>query len=240
MAIEIDIIPVLKDNYAYLLKVNNGETAVVDPGEAGPVIAELEQQDLSLDYILNTHHHGDHIAGNAALIEKYGAKLVGPAKEKMRIQNMDILLNEGDIFSFGDEDVQILETPGHTTGGICFYFPDSKSIFTGDTLFLMSTGRLFEGTPEQMWESLQKIMVLPDDTRIYCGHEYTLDNGEFCLSIEPGNKDLQKRVEHVRALREKNQPTMPGTIKEEKQTNAFLRAGSAKGYAQIRKMKDTA
>ena len=236
--IDISIIPILKDNYAYLLTSKSGETAIVDPGEAAPVIAALESRGLSLNYILNTHHHGDHIAGNTALQEKYGAKIAGPAKEQARIENMDILLDKSSYFSFGGEKVQILETPGHTSGHICFYFPESKAVFTGDTLFLMGCGRLFEGTAEQMWNSLQKIMVLPDDTRVYCGHEYTLGGAKFCLKIEPENKDLQSRLQQVKDLRDKNQPTIPGTIGLEKKTNAFVRAGSAEKFAEIRKQKD--
>lgn len=236
--IDISIIPILKDNYAYLLISKSGETAVVDPGEADPVIAALEDRGLSLDYILNTHHHGDHIAGNSALQKKYGAKIVGPAKEQTRIPNMDILLDENSDFSFGGEDIQILETPGHTSGHICFYFPLSKVVFTGDTLFLMGCGRLLEGTAAQMWNSLQKIMALPDDTHVYCGHEYTLGGAKFCLEIEPENTALQKRLQQVKNLRDKNQPTIPGTIGLERKTNAFVRAGSAEKFAEIRKLRD--
>lgn len=238
--IEITTIPILKDNYAYLLKTEDGEVAVVDPGEAGPVIEELERRKLRLTHVLNTHHHGDHIAGNAELLNKYGAILVGPLKEQKRIPGMNMLLEESSVFSFGIEQVQIIETPGHTRGHICFYFPESKAVFTGDTLFLMSTGRLFEGTAEDMWGSLEKLMALPDDTRVYCGHEYTLSNGEFCLSVEPDNEALQQRMAEVRALREQNKPTMPGTIGLEKQTNAFMRAGSAARYGEIRELKDAA
>ena len=236
--IDVTIIPTLKDNYTYLLKSADGRTAIIDPGEAGPVIEELERQKLSLDYILNTHHHADHIAGNGALIEKFDAKLVGPSKESIRIPSMDITLSEDDVFTLGGEDVQILETPGHTTGHICFYFPRSKMVFTGDALFLMSTGRLFEGTPEDLWITLQKLMALPDDTKIYCGHEYTLSNGEFCLGIEPDNQELQSRMKEVRKAREQNQSTMPSTVALEKKTNVFVRADSIERLAEIRRLKD--
>ena len=236
--IDVTIIPVLKDNYAYLIKSADGKTAIIDPGEAAPVITELETQNLSLDYILNTHHHGDHIAGNAALIERYSAKLVGPEKEETRITGMDIMLNEGDEFSLGEENIKIIETPGHTTGHICFYFPQSQTVFTGDTLFLMSTGRLFEGSADTMWHSLEKLMVLPNNTKIYCGHEYTLSNGMFCLKIEPNNQDLQKRMEDVHSLRAQNKTTMPSTVGLEKKTNVFIRAGSAEKFAEIRTLKD--
>ncbi len=236
--INITIIPALSDNYVYLLEADNGETAVVDPGEAGPVIEALDEKNLGLDYILSTHHHWDHIGGNADLIGKYSAKLAGPAREETRIPNMDIMLHENDRLPFGSEEIEIIETPGHTTGHICYYLPKTGAVFTGDTLFLMGTGRLFEGTAEQMWGSLQKIMALPDETRIYCAHEYTLGNGEFCLGLEPDNAALQQRMIEVRALRTEGKPTIPATLREEKETNVFLRAGSAKRYGEIRKMKD--
>lgn len=236
--IHVTIIPVLKDNYAYLLQGDNGETAVLDPGEAAPVIKVLEDKDIELDYVLNTHHHGDHIAGNADLIKRYNARLAGSAAEKSRIPAMDILLEEDSEFFFGGEPVSILETPGHTRGHICFYFPQSKIAFTGDTLFLMSCGRLFEGTAEQMWQSLSKIMSLPDDTKIYCGHEYTLASGEFGLSVEPDNPALHERMKDVRAKRQAGKPTMPALLSLEKKTNVFLRAGSAEEFGRIRTLKD--
>lgn len=238
--IDVEIIPILGDhmNYAYLLKGSNGETAIVDPGEAGPIIEELDKQGLKLDYVLNTHHHWDHTDGNADLIEKYGSKLVGPDVEYDRIKDIDIKLKEGDIFTFGDEDIQTLETPGHTSDHICFYLPDSKIVFTGDTLFIMSCGWLYEGTPQQMWSSLQKITALPDDTQVYCGHEYTLDNAEFCRTIEPQNQDIRDRYEEIKTLREQGKPTVPSTVALEKKTNTFLRAGSSGAFAHIRELKN--
>lgn len=238
--IDLTIIPILKDNYAYLLRADNGDVAIVDPGEAAPIIEEIERQDLKLTHILNTHHHWDHTDGNEELIEKYDAKLIGPLKESIRIPGLDIELSEGDDFEFGGEKIEIIDTPGHTMGHICFYFPDSGIVFTGDTLFLMSTGRLFEGTADHIWGSLEKLAALPDETKVYCGHEYTVSNAKFCLTIEPDNEDLQKRYEAMKELRRKKQPTMPGTIGEEKKTNAFMRAGSAEGYAKIRTLKDAA
>ncbi len=238
--INVTIIPVLGDhmNYAYLLQSENGQNAIIDPGESGPIIEVLQKQNLTLDYIFNTHHHWDHTDGNADLVEKYGAKLVGPAKEDKHISGLDIKLDEGNHFIFGDEKIEILETPGHTAGHICFYFPESRMVFTGDTLFLLGCGRLFEGTPSQMWNSLSKIAALPDDTKIYCGHEYTIGLGKFCLKIEPDNEDLKIRMKQIRALRKQNKPTIPGTIKEEKQTNVFLRAGDAKNFEALRTLKD--
>ncbi len=237
---EIELIPLLKDNYAYLLIDESGAVAVLDPSEAMPVQAVLEEKGLTLDYVLNTHHHGDHTAGNAGLKEIYGCEIIGPAAETARINTMDRGLKEGDVFEFGRTSARIIETPGHTSGHICFYFAEDHALFCGDTLFAMGCGRLFEGSAEQMWNSLSKIMSLPDETRIYCGHEYTLANGEFCLSVEPDNADLQKRVEEVRGLRAGGFATIPTTLGLEKKTNSFLRAGSAEKFAQIRRLKDAA
>ncbi len=236
--IKVTIVPILEDNYAYILEGSNGQTAIVDPGESGPIIIAIGDRRLGLDYIFNTHHHGDHIAGNRDLSNAYGAKIAGPAADAHRIAGMDIELREATPFDFGGEKMKILETPGHTSGAICLYFPESKILFTGDTLFSLGCGRLFEGTPEQMWESFQKIMALPDDTRIYCGHEYTQDNGKFCLTIEPDNADLILRMNEVDKLREENKPTLPTTIGLEKKTNALLRAGSAERFAQLRKLRN--
>lgn len=236
--ITVTLIPILKDNYAYLLEADTGDIAVLDPGEAGPIIDLLSEKNLKPDYIFNTHHHGDHTAGNAALLKHYDSKLAGPKADAHRIPNMEILLSESDSFRFGTENVQILETPGHTTGGICFYFPDSGCAFTGDCLFLMSCGRIFEGTSEQMWDSLSKIAALPDETLIYCGHEYTVSNAEFCLHVEPDNDLIKNRYEEVKSLRAQGLPTIPAPLSLEKQTNVFLRAGSAENFAVLRKQKD--
>jgi hydroxyacylglutathione hydrolase len=235
--ITVTLIPILKDNYAYLLE-GGGQVAVLDPGEAAPVIDAIQKKKGRLDYILNTHHHGDHIAGNAELKLKYGAKIVAPGHET-RISS-DYPVREGDDFSFGGEKAEIFETPGHTRGHICFYFPKSKIVFTGDTLFLMGCGRLFEGSAEQMWGSLAKITALPDDTQIYCGHEYTQSNGKFSLTVEPKNIDLIERVAEVDVLRAAGQPTIPAALGLEKKTNVFLRAGSAARFAEIRSLKDAA
>lgn len=234
----ITIIPVLSDNYAYLLEAENGCVAIVDPGEAGPVQEFLERKGLRLDYILNTHHHGDHTGGNAALKSAYGAKLAGPAKETGRIAGMDILLSEDSDFSLGPEPVTILETPGHTRGGLTYYLPKTGAAFTGDTLFSMGCGKLFEGTAGQMWHSLQKIMALPEDTKLYPGHEYSLANAEFCLSEEPDNNDLRARLREVKAARAQSLPTIPVSLALEKKTNSFLRAGSAEKFAHLRARKD--
>lgn len=234
--IKVHIIPILKDNYAYILASAN-EVAVLDPGEAGPVIDFLEKNGLKPSYIFNTHHHGDHIAGNAEIKEKYGAQIAAPAHEA-RIKS-DIGLREGQDFSFGGEEAMILETPGHTRGSVCLYFPESKIVFVGDTLFSLGCGRVIEGTMEQMWMSLQKIAALPGETNIYCGHEYTVQNGEFCLTVEPNNKDLKIRVAKAESLRQLGAPTLPVSLESEKKTNVFLRAGSPERFAELRIRKDT-
>ncbi|KAG9141317.1 hypothetical protein Leryth_001788 [Lithospermum erythrorhizon] len=225
--LQINWVPCLKDNYAYLLHdVDTGTVGVVDPSEAVPIIDALGQRDFNLTYILNTHHHYDHTDGNLELKKKYGAKVIGPAADKDRIPGIDIALNDGDKWMFAGHEVHIMDTPGHTRGHISFYFPGSKSIFTGDTLFSLSCGKLFEGTPEQMFASLRKITSLPDDTNVYCGHEYTLSNSKFALSIEPGNQDLRSYAAHVSYLRDKGLPTIPTTLKTEKSCNPFLRTSS--------------
>jgi len=235
---KITIIPTLSDNYSYLLEAGDGTTAIIDPGEPDPVIEELKKQKKKLNYIIATHHHHDHIGGNAKLQQKYGAKIAGPEKDAARIPGIEITLSEGETFDLGDEPIEIYETPGHTSGHISLYAPRSKALFCADTLFSMGCGRLFEGSPGQMFESLQKLSGLPDDTQIYPGHEYTQSNGEFCLSIEPDNPALQHRMEQVREARAAGQPTIPVTLETEKATNVFLRAQNAEDFARLRAAKD--
>ena len=235
---KIEILPILKDNYTYILKGDNGEIGIVDPGEAQPVLEYLDANSLKPSIIFNTHHHGDHIAGNDEITKRYGCKLAAPAIEP-RIENADIRLMEGSDFSFGGEKVRIIETPGHTSGHICLYFPKSRALFSGDTLFSMGCGRLFEGTPSIMWASLQKLMKLPDDTNIYCGHEYTISYGKFCAHIEPENADIKKRMIEVEALRAQNKPSLPSILGTEKKTNVFLRVGSAEKFGELRTLKDS-
>lgn len=226
--IQIELVPCLRDNYAYLLHdMNTGTVGVVDPSEAVPIVDALNRKNWNLNYILNTHHHYDHTGGNIELKERYGAKVIGSGADDDRIPGIDIALNDGDKWMFAGHEVLVLATPGHTRGHITFYFPGSKAVFTGDTLFSLSCGKLFEGTPQQMLSSLKKITSLPDDTNVYCGHEYTLSNSKFALSIEPGNKELQSYASHVTRLREKGLPTIPTSLKIEKQCNPFLRTSSA-------------
>ncbi|MBU0859895.1 MAG: hydroxyacylglutathione hydrolase, partial [Alphaproteobacteria bacterium] len=190
----VQIVPVLQDNYAYIIE-SDGVYAVVDPGEAGPVIEALQKNKLSA--ILLTHHHGDHIGGAAELKKRYSAAIIAPAAEEHRIQDIDVMVREGDIYTVGQTEFHVIETPGHTAGHVCFYAPAEKFLFSADTLFSLGCGRLFEGTAEQMWESLQKLAALPDDTLVYCGHEYTAANARFALDVEPDNKDLIYRAAAV-------------------------------------------
>ncbi|XP_057997964.1 hydroxyacylglutathione hydrolase 2, mitochondrial [Hevea brasiliensis] len=226
-SLQIELVPCLGDNYAYLLHdVDTGTVGVVDPTEAVPIIDALSRKNRNLTYILNTHHHHDHTGGNEELKARYGAKVIGPGIDRDRIPGIDIVLNDGDKWMFAGHEVVVMETPGHTRGHISFYFPGSGAIFTGDTLFSLSCGKLLEGTPEQMHSSLRKITSLPDDTNIYCGHEYTLRNSKFALSIEPNNKALHSYAAHVAHLRSKNLPTIPTVLKVEKACNPFLRTSS--------------
>lgn len=226
-ALQIELVPCLKDNYAYLLHdTDTGTVGVVDPSEALPVIDALSRKNRNLTYILNTHHHYDHTGGNSELKARYGAKVIGSAIDKDRIPGIDIVLNDGDKWMFAGHEVLVIGTPGHTRGHLSFYFPRSGVIFTGDTLFSLSCGKLFEGTPDLMLSSLRKIMSLPDETNIYCGHEYTLSNSKFALAIEPKNEALQSYASHVANLRSKGLPTIPTTLKTEKSCNPFLRTSS--------------
>jgi hydroxyacylglutathione hydrolase len=223
--LEITLVPCLTDNYAYLLHdPASGLCAVVDPSEPEPVRKALAGRKLT--HILNTHHHFDHTGGNVPLKEEFGAKVVGPEKDRDRIPGIDEGVSEAAPWRFGSHVARVLEIPAHTRGHIAFAFEGDGAVFTGDTLFAMGCGRLFEGTPEMMWSSLSKLMQLKDDMRVYCGHEYTLSNGKFALTLEPGNTDLQARMKDVEAARAKNAPTIPSTLGLEKRTNPFLRPNS--------------
>ena len=220
---QIEIVPCLSDNYAYLVK--SGEhCAVVDPSEAGPVKRALDRLGWRPAYILNTHHHIDHVGGNLELKAHYDAQIVGPGKDAARIPGIDIGVDERSGWEFAGHDVRILEVPGHTRGAITFVMEGHA--FTGDTLFALGCGKLFEGDAAMMWNSLSKLKALPDTTRIYCGHEYTENNGRFALTIEPGNAALRARMTEVKAARAKKESTVPSTIGQEKQANPFLRPQS--------------
>lgn len=252
---DVQLIPVLSDNYAYLITTSDGTTAVVDPGAAEPVIDAIEDGPGRLDYILNTHHHGDHIGGNARLRAQYSARLIAPEADRASIGDVDAGLKDGDHYTIGDATLQAIHTPGHTKNHLILYFPEAQILFAGDTLFAMGCGRLFEGDAATMWRSLTTIRDLGDDNiAIYCGHEYTLKNAEFCSRQEPDNQRLQERYRHVRALRDHGQPTLPTTLGEEKATNTLLRAdresvkhnlgmdnaSPEQVFAELRKRRDVA
>ena len=213
------------DNFGVLLHdPKTGATASIDAGEEAPILEALETTGWRLTDILVTHHHGDHIAGLAALRSKLGARVVGAAADKHRIADIDLAVKEGDHFTLGSLEVRVFETPGHTVGHIAFHLPHEKLLFAGDTLFAMGCGRLFEGTPADMHQSLQKLAALPQDTALYCGHEYTLSNGRFALRVDPDNAALKQRMLEVEALRAQNRFTIPSTLSQELATNPFLRA----------------
>ena len=220
-------IPVLTDNYIYLLHDPvSGETAVMDPALAQPVLDVLNQKGWRLTYILNTHHHWDHVGGNLELKQKTGCKIIAAQLDRDRIPGIDSGVSENDVISLGKHMARVISTPGHTSGHIVYHFTKDGALFCGDTLFVMGCGRLFEGTAEQMWDSLQKLKALPPSTQIYCTHEYTQANGRFALNVEPDNSQLQQKMIEVQRLRAENKPTVPSTIEQERATNPFFRADS--------------
>ena len=234
MTIEVVQIPCLNDNYGYLIhESGSGLTATIDTPEVAPINAALEQRGWRLTHIFNTHHHFDHAGGNEALKKQWGCTVVGADNDAARIPGIDQRVVDGDRFAFGDVEVTVFEVPGHTSGHIAFYLASEAMVFVGDTLFALGCGRLFEGSAEQMWSSLQKLMALPDETVVYCAHEYTQANAAFALSVEPDNPDLQKRSQQIDALRAKGEPTVPTSIGLERATNPFLRPSSSGLRAQI-------
>ena len=236
---KIEIIPCLKDNYSYVIFDEKKNIAcVIDPSESEPIIEFLEKNKINLKFILNTHHHYDHVGGNKKLKEKYNASVIGFKGDKERIPEIDILVDDQEIWKYENFETKIIHVPGHTLGHICFYFYNNKSIFTGDTLFSLGCGRVFEGTHSQMYESLKKIKDLPHETKIFCGHEYTLDNSKFCLSLDQNNEDLKKKIIQIQKKLQNNFPTIPSTIKEELQCNIFLRSDNIENFSKLRDLKD--
>ena len=221
---EKEIIPCLNDNYSYLIKDDQTNTvAIIDPSEFGPCDEKINQKYKKLDFILNTHHHFDHVGGNTELKKKYSSKILGFEKDKNRIPSIDVLLKDDQEFRIGDLNFRTIFIPGHTLGHIAFYLEKEKIVFTGDTLFSLGCGRIFEGTYQQMFDSLNKIKSLPGETEIYCGHEYTNNNLEFCLKFNPNNNYLKEKEKIIKAKIKEKKPTIPTTIKDEIQTNIFLR-----------------
>ena len=232
--LQIEMFPCLEDNYGFLLHdPDSGLTATIDTPDPGAIDAELGRHGWQLTHIFNTHHHGDHAGGNLELKHRHGCTVVGPRADTARIPGIDVGLADGDVYDFGGHAIRAFDTPGHTRGHIVYYVADAGAAFVGDTLFAMGCGRLFEGTPEQMWASLEKILGWPDETVIYCAHEYTLANGRFALSVEPDNRALIDRVRDVESRRARGEPTVPTTLMLEKATNPFLRTGSAGLRASI-------
>ena len=236
---KIEIIPCLQDNYAYLIideKKNIG--CVIDPSESAPIIEYLEKNKINLKFILNTHHHFDHVGGNKKLKEKYGANVIGFKGDKDKIPGIDILVDDQEIWKYESFESKIIHIPGHTLGHVCFYFYNDKSIFTGDTLFSLGCGRIFEGTYSQMYESLKKIKDLPQDTKVFCGHEYTIQNSKFCLTHDPSNQKLKKKIIEIKDKLINNLPTIPSTIKEELECNIFLKSDNLESFSKLRDLKD--
>lgn len=225
--LEIIQIPVLNDNYIYLIHEPISKiTAVIDPAIAEPVLEILHDKGWSLNYIFNTHHHWDHVGANSELKQKTNCKIFASATDSSRVPGIDKELKQGDTLKLGEQSIKIIATPGHTLGHIVYHFVENNSLFCGDTLFSMGCGRLFEGTAEQMWQSLQLIKQLPKQTKIYCAHEYTLANGKFALTLEPNNQQLLDRLKQVKKLRSDNKPTIPSTLEQELASNPFLREDS--------------
>jgi len=234
------LVPVLNDNYAFIILEPQGHVAIIDPGQASPVLKVLEEENLKPDFIFITHHHWDHVDGIDEIIQHYPlCKVIAPDIEKHLITRVDVPLKDQDVFPFGQETVHGISTPGHTLGSMCYYFDKSSMVFTGDTLFSLGCGRVFEGTAEQMFLSINKLAMLPDETRAYCGHEYTRGNAGFCLSTDPKNKELRKYIDDIKFLRKSGKPTLPSTISLEKKTNVFMRAKTAEEFAILRHKKDT-
>jgi hydroxyacylglutathione hydrolase len=227
--LEVELIPALSDNYVYLAhEPESGQTAVVDPAEAKPVLQMAQRKGWTITHILNTHHHGDHTAGNKEVKEATGAPIVGPKYDEARIPGIDVALSEGDTYSVGNATAEVFFTPGHTRGHICFWFKDADVLFSGDTMFALGCGRLFEGSAEDMWTSLKKLRELPDSVQVYCGHEYTLTNVKCATDIEPDNRQLQDYRHRVEELRAAGKPTIPAGLGEEKVCSPFLRADDPK------------
>ena len=236
---QVKIIPCLQDNYSYLvIDDSNNSAYVVDPGEASPIIDFLNNKNIKLKYILNTHHHYDHIGGNKELKKKFGSCVVGFKKDSSRIPGIDILLDDNQIWKAENFKAKIIHIPGHTSGHICFHFFQEKFIFTGDTLFSLGCGRIFEGTYKEMFESLNKIKSLPKETKVYCGHEYTLNNSKFCKIHSPENLKLKKKIENIKKQVKDGLPTIPSTIKDELDCNIFLRTNDLESFSKLRDLKD--
>jgi len=237
---EVVLVPAFTDNYIFLARYGaGGEAFVVDPGEAGPVLAEADRRGWRITHILNTHWHADHTGGNAAVKAATGAEITGPAREAAKIPTLDRTVRGGNTLAIGPLTARVLDVPGHTAGHIAFHFAAERAVFVGDTLFALGCGRLFEGTPVQMHASLAALMALPDDTIVYCAHEYTAANARFALTVDPDNVALAARARDIFARRSDNLPTVPTTIALERATNPFTRAATVDAFTPLRTAKDS-
>lgn len=251
--LEIEVFLCRSDNFGVLIHCEeSGVTASIDAPELAPILAAARRRGWSITHILTTHHHGDHVEANLALKEHFGCEIIGPRNEAVAIPGLDRAVGDGDSFNFGLRSVQVIETPGHTAGHVCYHLPDSKILFAADTLFALGCGRLFERPAFDMWHSLQKLAALPDETAVYFGHEYTLSNARFALTIDPDNARLVSRAAAIEEKRQRGEFTIPTTIGLEKETNPFLRAAdpairrnllmegrtNEEVFAEIRKRKD--
>ena len=236
---EIKIIPCLQDNYSYLIIDKESNIAcAIDPSEADPIIEYLDNNKIELKFILITHHHYDHVGGNQKLKEKYGASIIGYKKDKERIPGIDIFVDDQETWINENFEAKVIHVPGHTLGHICFYFTKEESIFTGDTLFSLGCGRIFEGTYSQMFNSLMRLKKLPQNTKIFCGHEYTKQNSDFCIIHDKNNKNLKVKINDVEIKLKKGLPTVPSTIKDELECNIFLRSDNIETFSKLRDLKD--
>jgi hydroxyacylglutathione hydrolase len=232
-------VPAFADNYLWLLHDgDSGETVVVDPGDAAPVLAEAEARGWTIGQVWNTHWHPDHTGGNQTVVAATGATLSAPAAEAGKIAAIDVALDDGDTVRIGAHVGEVWAVPGHTLGHIAFVFRDAGVAFVGDTMFAMGCGRLFEGTAAQMFDAFGRLGQLPDATKVYCAHEYTLSNARFAAAVEPDNAAIAARLAAVEAMRARGEPTVPTTIAEERATNPFLRASDAAAFAELRAHKD--
>ena len=236
---KIKIIPCLQDNYSYLIIDEQKKIAcVIDPSESDPVIEFLEKNKIELKFILNTHHHYDHVGGNQKLKKKYGASVLGYKEDNKRIPEIDILLDDQQIWKYKNFEAKIIHIPGHTLGHVCFYFYKEDSIFTGDTLFSLGCGKIFEGTYLQMFNSLMKLKKLPKDTKIFCGHEYTKQNSRFCIAHDKDNEKLKAKINDINSKLSNGLSTIPSTIQDELDCNIFLRSESLESFSKLRDLKD--
>ena len=241
--LSIKLFPCLMDNYGFLIHDSeSGATATIDTPEAAKINAALSREGWTLTEIWNTHHHFDHVGGNVELAAQHGAIIRGPGHDKKRIPGLTHGVEGGENFKFGAHNVRVIATPGHTTSHIIYHIPSAHegqgAAFVGDTIFVMGCGRLFEGTPQDMFESMAKIAALAPSTQLYCAHEYTLSNGKFALTVEPDNTDLAAYMERAKALRDKAVPTVPTSVAQETKINPFMRAATAARLGEIRKLKD--